>query len=173
MTEVAERLQPTMDIPQSWQERLAIINEFHLSNDQAVEVFSTTEKELAIARGLVEKGILTIVQLPDNVKDAWAQSFGKPAAVAPIQHLPTTTAESADAAPEQTPTKGTKRGRSTNKIATAFAALSTTPVPLEAFLAEHGVSKTILRQSKRFMETPIKVSIKKDKTSGIELISRA
>lgn len=44
-----------------------------------------------------------------------------------------------------------KRGRKGDKITRALTAVPTTPVPVESFIAEHGVSLAVLRQSKRFI----------------------
>jgi hypothetical protein len=84
-----------------------------------------------------------------------------------------TIASSSTTTAKTTSPSANKRGRTGNKIVTALNAIPTTPVPIEAFLAEHKVSKTVLRQSKRFLPVPIKISIRADKATGVEMISRA
>ena len=44
-----------------------------------------------------------------------------------------------------------KRGRKGDKIVKAFSAVPTTQTPIDQFIAEHGVSLAVLRQSKRFL----------------------
>lgn len=50
------------------------------------------------------------------------------------------------------PTHRSRRGRKSNKIINALLSAPTTPVPVEAFMAEHDVSLPVLRQAKRFAE---------------------
>lgn len=161
-------------IPTNWRDKLAVINEFKLSNAAAVQLFGTTEAELVTARGLVEKGMLSIPVLDAAQRARWVPIVGTAAIVkAPVQTTitvaPNTTAKPTT---RKMPVPGAKRGRSGNKIITALNAIPTTPQPIDAFIAAHGISKTVLRQSKRFLDSAIKVSIKKDKATGIEMICR-
>jgi hypothetical protein len=164
-------------IPTNWKDKLAVINEFKLSNAAAVEVFHTTDSELATARGLVEKGLLTITPLGADERAKWAPIVGNIAKAKPMIATQTTI----NVAPalvtkapttKKAPIPGAKRGRTGNKIITALNAIPSTPQPIDAFIAAHGISKTVLRQSKRFLDSAIKVSIKKDKVTGVEMICR-
>ena len=165
----------TAMIPTSWRDKLAVINEFKLSNAAAIQLFHTTETELTTARGLVEKGMLTIPTLGAEGRARWAPLVGTAAtATVAVQTAivvaPSTTVKPAPA--RKAPIPGAKRGRTGNKIITALNAIPTTPQPIDAFIAAHGISKTVLRQSKRFLDSAIKVSIKKDKATGVEMICR-
>lgn len=68
-----------------------------------------------------------------------------------------------------------KRGRQSNKIANAFASLTSTPVSVESYAKEHGVSVAVLRQAKRFDKSGAvgQVHVKKDKESGSLMIWRS
>lgn len=73
-----------------------------------------------------------------------------------------------------------KRGRKGDKITRALTAVPTTPTPVDAFIAEHGVSLAVLRQSKRFMASMDaatiasigKINVRQDKTSHQLMIWR-
>lgn len=162
--------------PTNWRDKLSVINEFKLSNAAAVQVFNTTETEIQTARGLVEKGLMTIPALHADERAKWepivatARTASPVAASQTVITIAPTTVKAAT--PRKTPVPGAKRGRTGNKIITALNAIPTTPQPIEAFIAAHGISKTVLRQSKRFLDSSIKVSIKKDKATGIEMICR-
>lgn len=164
-------------IPTNWKDKLAVINEFKLSNAAAVEIFHTTDTELATARGLVEKNLLTVPTLGAEERARWAPIVNSVAKAKPVVATQTTITVApalVTKAPttRKAPIPGAKRGRSGNKIITALNAIPSTPQPIDTFIATHGISKTVLRQSKRFLDTAIKVSIKKDKATGIEMICR-
>lgn len=80
--------------------------------------------------------------------------------------------------PPQTATKPTKipakRGRKGDNVVKAFAAIPSTPIDVNKFAAEQGVSLHVLRQSKRFDPNPDlgKVRVAKDKTTKTLMISR-
>ena len=160
-------------IPQSWQDRLAIINEFKMSNVDAIKLFVTTERELAVARGLVEKGLMKVPTLNEDAKQAWSKVVNPTTAVQqPIVSTYDSSQPTTASSTIQT-TKPTKhRGRQGTKIVAAFSNLTSTPEPVDVFVKKYGVSKTILRQSKRFLDSPIKVSIKRDKATKQEMICR-
>jgi hypothetical protein len=163
-------------LPQSWQERLAIINEFKIPNSTAISLFATTEKELQTARGLVEKGMLKVPQLTADQRSQWQPHIPSAESSTTSAPIVNTTIQSTPMhvqvkAKPQVPS-GAKRGRQGTKIVVALSAIPTTPQPVDTFVKQYGVSKTILRQSKRFLDEPIKVSIKRDKSTGIEMICR-
>ena len=78
----------------------------------------------------------------------------------------------------QTATKVTKtpakRGRKGENVVKAFAAIPTTPVDVDTFAKEQGVSLHVLRQSKRFDSNPSlgKVRVAKDKATKKLMICR-
>ena len=162
--------------PTNWRDKLSVINEFKLSNAAAVQVFNTTESEIQTARGLVEKGLMTIPALHADERAKWEPIVATARSAKPIVASQTTITIAPAIAKAATPRKpsvpGAKRGRTGNKIITALNAIPTTPQPIDAFIAAHGISKTVLRQSKRFLDSAIKVSIKKDKATGVEMICR-
>lgn len=193
----------TTSIPNSWQDRLAIINEFHLSNEQAIAMFNTNERELVVARGMVERGVLKIPPLSTTARGTWMplvlQTIVTPVIIvtnlADIHLAPADTNSDNDDSVELTvgnksaqvaattkPVKKirtpnqidatSRRGRPSNKIEIALNALTTTPVPADEFVARYGVSKNVLRQSKRFVEVPIRVSIRHNRETNLEMICR-
>jgi len=164
-------------IPTNWSDRLAVINEFKLSNAAIAELFHTTDADLALARGLVQKSLLTITPLSAKDRARWApfvSSIPNAAPTVPTQTTLTVAPSTTVKAPttRKTPIPGAKRGRTGSKIINALNAIPSTPQPIETFIATYGISKTVLRQSKRFLDTAIKVSIKKDKATGVEMICR-
>ncbi len=67
-----------------------------------------------------------------------------------------------------------KSGRRGNNIQRAFAAIPTTPVPVEEFSKKHSVSVAVLRQYKRFdKEGNGQVNVRKDKDTGVIMIWRS
>lgn len=163
-------MKPT--IPQSWQDRLAIINEFKMSNTDAVVLFATTERELAVARGLVEKGLMKVPTLNEETKQSWSSVMGTSTSQPIASSVQSAPQPSAVVSTVQSAKPTKHRGRQGTKIVAAFSNLTSTPEPVDVFVKKHGVSKTILRQSKRFLDSPIKVSIKRDKNTKQEMICR-
>lgn len=161
----------------SWQERLSIAKHFNLSDAQIMTTFNTSAVELTTANSLVGKGLIKVQPLSEVDQLVWATKLAqnsKPTEVIASTVINTdVTTHTSTNKPKATNTSGVKRGRTGNRIVTALNAIPTTPVPIEAFLAEHKVSKTVLRQSKRFLPTPIKISIRADKVTGVEMISRS
>lgn len=169
----------TIQLPTSWQDRLAIIEAFNINIDKAAELFNVPTREIQVACDLAKQQIIKIKPLSEIDKARWGTTITKvPVSSTPPLHMP------AEPIPEAVAKVGIpvelSRGVQprpsalvhTNKVAVALAGLTTEPVPLESFLTEFSVSKTVLRQSKRFVDIPIKVSIKKDPQTGIEMICR-
>lgn len=66
-----------------------------------------------------------------------------------------------------------KRGKKGDKIANAFASITTTPTDVNQVSKQYGVSIAVLRQAKRFDKTGMNgVCVKKDKTTGSLMIWR-
>lgn len=149
----------------TWGQRLAVMQAYKLSEDQVCEAFHVTAEELATAIDLEKKGIFKI----DTVMDVapYGELFGADPIVRPA---PKATGPSTKKVAEPK-----KRGRKGDKIQNAFAAVPVEPVSVESFMATHGVSLAVLRQSKRFDRTelaatrPVKVKKGKD---GVLMISR-
>jgi len=81
----------TADItPTNWRDKLAVINEFKLSNAAAIQVFNTTEAEIQTARGLVEKGLLSIPSLHADERAKWEPIVATARTAKPIVATQTT-----------------------------------------------------------------------------------
>jgi hypothetical protein len=155
----------------TWQERLSIAKHFNMTDPQILSTFGATPIELTTANSLVAKGIIKVQPLSEVDQLVWATKLtqtAKPTEIIASTSLaaPQSTIASSNAKPQA------KRGRTGNKIVNALNSVPTIPTPVDSFLAEHKISKTILRQSKRFLPVPIKISIRVDKTTGVEMISR-
>jgi hypothetical protein len=138
----------------TWNQRFAIIDAHKPSDEQICKAFGVQQNELDTARQLRATG--QFVAASDVDVDAYASMFSAPAAAATTTKRTSstsTTKPTTDAKP-LTATKKTKepkkRGRKGDKIKNAFAAIPNTPVPADDFASKHGVSLTVLRQSKRF-----------------------
>jgi len=177
----------TPTLPKSWAERLAIINEFKVPNERAVELFGTSERELQTARRMVQNGVMVIGSLSTEDRAKWAPVFASDSQPATTVVTPIISNPVAQTAPTviqstntiATPTvsatttaKPRSRGRQGSKIATAFQNLTSTPVPLDVFTKQYGISQTVLRQSRRFLDEPITVSIKRDPVTKQVMVCR-
>ncbi len=167
----------------NWNDRFALIDHFKPSDADACTALSVTAEELKTARGMLAAG--TFTPTPDLDYSAYEKLFASTASAAPAadKSAAKTTRRSGSTSTSksdkpQTATKVTpapkKRGRKGTKIAEAFAAIPTTPTPVDAFATSHGVSLAVLRQSKRFDKSPElgAVRVKKDKESKTLMIWR-
>lgn len=153
-----------------WQDRLALMNHYSPTVETAAKVFSVQPSEVRVAQDLQVQG--TIVASTDLDVGQFASLFGGDTIKAPAKtpSLTSVVRESSKGQPPMTATKKSttpkKRGRKGNNIAAAFAAIPTTPTPVEAFATQYGVSIAVLRQSKRFDTTGgLTVRVKKNKTT--------
>lgn len=64
------------------------------------------------------------------------------------------------------------RGRQTNKIVTAFNAVSYDPVPLETFCVAHGISSHVMNQRARFDKSGNNLNVVCRKINGVPHIMR-
>ena len=129
----------------SWAERFALIDHYNPTDTQACAVFKLTPDELSTAKQLRQQGVFASSRTLDVTK--YASLFPSSVvstATATVHDRP----ESASR-PARQPQK---RGRKGDKIVRAFQAVPSTPVEVDQFIAQHGVSLAVLRQSKRFIE---------------------
>jgi len=127
----------------SWGQKFALIDTFKLPDAIACERMGLLPAELTTAKNLLKQGTFQIDTTFDTSR---YHDIIFPPAKAAKPTKPTNATEgepSTDATPK-------RRGRKGDKIAKAFLAISTTPVAIETFIATHGVSLAVLRQSKRF-----------------------
>lgn len=141
----------------SWGERFALMNHFKASDAAVCQLFDVTPDELATARDLLAAGTF----IPSTSIDVtlFAEQFSGvniqiPAPVQPTTMQTTATPTSNTfAKPESAgrkPVVPKKRGRKGDKIQTALMSVPTTPVPVDKFMEQYGVSLAVLRQAKRF-----------------------
>lgn len=139
-----------------WGSRLALIDHYKASDEQASATFDIPVSEIETARELRNGG--GAANLPVDVD---VEEFGNPftaIAGATTVVMPKRTAETATRV--EIPAK--KRGRKGSKINAAFAAIDSTPIDAEEFAATREVSLNVLRQAKRFDRTGLgKVRVKK------------
>lgn len=156
--------QPTVISQLSWGQRFALIEAYKLSTEAACQAFHVTKEELNTATDLKQKGIFKI----DSVMDTgpYGELFG----ATPVRKQVT---KPTGPASMRVPTPK-KRGRKGDKITKCFLAVPVEPVSTEAFMAEHGVSLAVLRQSKRFDTTELAESrpVRVKQIDGVLMISR-
>jgi len=164
----------------SWNDYVAIMNHYKPSVEQAAAAFGKTVAEVETAVSLEATGTFVAsktldvevyadifnddgsIVKPTNSTPS-STSITKPEAAAPVKiEAKAETASKAKKVPQ-------KRGRKGNKIATAFAAIPSTPVAVVDFAKEHNVSVPVLRQSRRFDSSDAvgKVMVRKDKVTGV------
>lgn len=168
----------------SWADRFSLIDHFQPSDTAIMDAFNLSKDELATARQLRDSGTFTASKTLDvgaykgifNSADAATvptkttqPSIKNPQASGGSASTTHTKPESATKR-SKTPQK---RGRKGDKITNALLAATTTPVPVDAFMKQYGVSLAVLRQAKRFIEKMDaetqakigKVVVKQDKTT--------
>lgn len=168
----------------SWNDRFALLDHYEPSDATACDAFGVTQDELTTARDMRVAGAFTAT--PDIDVNSYSKMFAS--AEQPVAKVSTKSTRRGGAT-STTKTKTTsvkpvtatkkvkepkKRGRKGDNIAKAFAAIPTSPTPVEAFATTHGVSIAVLRQSKRFDKTEGggTVRVKKDKESKALMIWR-
>lgn len=163
----------------SWNDRFALI-EAHKPSDAAICVaFGLSPAELKTAYALRDAGTFAPNQKLDISK--FGTSVFSDITDADIKvgtatsHGPQTYTKKASL-----PKVPQKRGRKGDKIANALMAVTDTPVPVDTFVQQYGVSVAVLRQSKRFLENmPAdivakigRIQVKQDKSSKTLMIWR-
>lgn len=156
--------QPTVISQLSWGQRFALIEAYKLSTEVACRTFCVTKQELSTAMDLKQKGIFKV----DNVMDTapYGELFG-------AEPTSRTNTRAPGPATMRTPTPK-KRGRKGDKITKCFLAVPVEPVTVESFMAEHGVSLAVLRQSKRFDTTELAETrpVRVKQINGVLMICR-
>lgn len=155
----------------SWNDRFALIDHFTPTDAQICAAFSVTPEELSTARDLRTTGTFkSNVDLDVNQYNNIFVEAPAPVASIPAAPKATKSTKTSIKSPKQKPETATKiakkRGRSGNKIATAFAAIPTSPVPAEEFAKNQGVSLAVLRQGKRF-NSNCKVHVRTNKETKV------
>jgi hypothetical protein len=145
----------------SWGDRFALIDHYKPSDAAACAAFKLTQDELDTARQLRTQGMFHANANLDTSK--YASMFTATPTSVVVPTVVTTTAPTQSTIntatvhtrPESASRKAKepqKRGRKGDKITKALQAVPTTPVDVNDFMKEHGVSLAVLRQSKRFIE---------------------
>lgn len=146
----------------SWADRFSLIDHFQPSDTAIMDAFNLSKDELATARQLRDSGTFTASKTLDV--EAYKGIFSSADTSTPTKtvHPSVKTPPSAGGntstshAKPESATKRVKtpqkRGRKGDKITTALLSATSTPVPVEAFMKQYGVSLAVLRQAKRFIE---------------------
>ena len=142
-----------------WGDRLALIDKYGASDEQASAAFGVPVDEIETARDL--RSGPGGANMPVNIDlENYDNPFTTEVAGATSVRRPGTR-KPAETATAITP-EPKKRGRKGTKINEAFAAIGTDPIDAEEFAAERNVSLNVLRQAKRFDKTGLgKVRVKK------------
>lgn len=160
----------------SWNDRLALMEHFNPSDEEACEVFGVSKAQLETARNMPQFTPTPNLDFGsyENMFPSNSPSVGSGTSPAPANTGSVTSTVKTSAGKLVTATKTQKqpkkRGRRGDKIAKAFAAIPETPTPVAEFANQHNVSVAVLRQGKRFNPAPEMgvVRVKKDK--GGELV---
>jgi hypothetical protein len=178
----------------SWNDRFALINHYKPTDEQIYAAFNVDSNELNTARSLLAQGTFIANPQIDVAKfsDIFAAPTASAATVATTATKPAVKATkpagkksgaTVHAKPESATKKAKvpqKRGRKGDKIQRALQAVTTTPVSVDSFIKQYGVSLAVLRQSKRFLEkmdTTVskkigKINVRQDKSSKQLMIWR-
>ena len=142
-----------------WGDRLALIDKYEASDEQAAAAFNIPVEEIETARelrsGAGSANMPVNIDLEDfdnpfTTEVAGATSIRRPGVRTP-----------AESATVITPV-AKKRGRKGTKINEAFQAIGSDPIDAEEFATARDVSLNVLRQAKRFDRTGLgKVRVKK------------
>lgn len=137
----------------SWSDRFALIDHFQPTDASVCAAFNLTQAELDTARSLRAQG--TFVANPNLDVEKFKSVFttgSTPQPVTVTPKVPTATVHARPESATKQPKVPQKRGRKGNKITSALQAVPTTPMSVDTFIQQHGVSLAVLRQAKRFVE---------------------
>lgn len=165
----------------NWGDRLALVDHYKPTIEEACAVFGVTTGEFETARDLQSKGQFRSSENLDV--SSYSPLFStasnvEASTVVTTDRAPArkSTVTSIKAAPESATAKThdtKKRGRKGDNILQAFSSIPNNPTPAEAFAKQYGVSLAVLRQSKRFDKVGGgDVCVKKEKASGTLMIWR-
>jgi len=167
----------------SWADRFSLIDHYKPSDTAIMDAFNLTNDELATARQLRASGTFSASKTLDvsSYKGIFASADAtttpskvvQPSVKTPIVGGNSSTAHAKPESATKRVKAPQKRGRKGDKITTALMSATSTPVPVEAFMKQYGVSLAVLRQAKRFIEKMDaetqakigKVVVKQDKTT--------
>ncbi|TFG98286.1 hypothetical protein E4H12_06480 [Candidatus Thorarchaeota archaeon] len=184
----------------SWNDRFALIDHYK-PTDAAIRVaFNVDQNELETARGLRSAGTFTANPQFDCSKhntvfavgatsdgDGVAKTTSKSTSPRSDKDTVVTGSKVGSATVHTKPESATKkakvpqkRGRKGDKIHRALQAVTTTPIAVDSFIKQYGVSLAVLRQSKRFLEKMDaaaakkigKINVRQDKASKQLMIWR-
>ncbi len=137
-----------------WGSRLALIDHYGVTDEQASATFDVPVDEIVTARELRNSGGAANLPIDIDV-EGYGNPFGATSVVRPGTREPAETSTAITPAPK-------KRGRKGTKINEAFTAIGTDPIPAEEFATTRNVSLNVLRQAKRFDRTGLgRVRVKK------------
>ncbi|PPD54356.1 MAG: hypothetical protein CTY12_03430 [Methylotenera sp.] len=139
----------------SWNDRFALIDAYKPSQVAICAAFRLSPAELKTAMSLRDAG--TFAPNPNLDVTKYTDIFQISDDIAPsnttLKSVTATVHSFPETASKRITTKAPqKRGRKGNKIADALLAVPTTPIAVDSFIQEHGVSVAVLRQAKRFIE---------------------
>lgn len=159
-----------MGIPKqlTWNDRLALIENFKPNDATILRVFGVTKNELIVARNLKQNG--TFIPSKNLDFNSYATAFSSTQSI----HKPIMTNNTPIQSIMKPETSTKKRGRKGNNIVLAFNSIPSTPTNAVQFAKQHSVSIAVLRQNKRFDSIPGTgmVNVRKDKESGELMIWR-
>lgn len=156
----------------TWNDRIALINHFGPSDDDACAILGVTANELSVVRNLEGKMFHPTRNLDYSKYDG---IFGK---TRTHKSRPTVYAVGGTTPPPLSGSKPVraprKRGRQGNKVATALESVPYEPTSAVDFAAARGVSLNTLHQHGRFDKSPQlgQVHVKKDKATRTLMIWR-
>lgn len=176
----------------NWSDRFTLIDYYKPSDEAICQTFGVDQGELDTARGLLTAGSFKINPQLDvtkigNIFAVAGTVDGSTASTKSGTKGGTLISKKGGATVHIKPESATKkakvpqkRGRKGDKIHRALQAVTTTPVAVDNFIKQHGVSLAVLRQSKRFLEKmdPAvakkigKINVRQDKTSKQLMIWR-
>jgi len=138
-----------------WGSRLALIDHYEASDEQASAAFDIPVDEIETARELRDNGGAANMPVEINLEEHGNPFSGATSVVMPGSREPAQTSTRVEPEPK-------KRGRKGTKINEAFASIGTDPIPAEQFATDRNVSLNVLRQAKRFDRTGLgRVRVKK------------
>ncbi len=179
----------------SWAERMALMDTYSPSDEQVCNLFGLKTEELDMARNLRTQGVplmqpsatFDVIRYgnPFQASSLVESVTKKGKSKATIHTKPATLMATNEALlPAETKTKkakiALKRGRKGDKIQQALLAVPETPISVDDFRKQHGISLAVLRQSKRFvskMEMSVQkqigtVKVRQDKDTKVLMIWR-
>lgn len=138
----------------SWSDRFALIDHYAPTDAAICAAFNLSQAELDTARSLRAQG--TFVANAKLDVEKFSSIFTETTTPQPTTtvaaKVPTATVHARPESATKQPKVPQKRGRKGTKITAALQAVPTTPIPVDAFIQQHGVSLAVLRQAKRFVE---------------------